>query len=235
VFDDDVDGPRVRSLAAAGILGPVLFTIGFLVLGIVRRDQYDWISQQVSDLTAGPYRWAQQLNFAVFGLLLIALAAGLGRAVRQTRAGVVGPGILALNGVGLVLAGIFPLRENAAGAVYDPNGVHSVKGAIFFLGIGIALVALSVRLRADPRWRDLATYSSVTGIALVVLFFALGLLALRAGAPLHHWLGLLQRLVLAVWFPCIILLALRLRQVAMETERTFTATNDAVGGSPVGN
>ncbi len=145
----------------------------------------------------------------------------------------VGPAILALNGMGLVLAGIFPLRENAAGVVYDPNGVHSVNGAIFFLSIGIALVAVSLRLRADPRWRGLAAYTLVTGIALFVLFFALGLLALRAGAPLHHWLGLLQRLVLAVWFPCIILLALRLRHIATETEQAHTVAHDGVEGSPV--
>jgi hypothetical protein len=104
-------------------------------------------------------------------------------------------------------------------AVYDPNGVHSVNGTIFFLSIGIALVAVSLRLRADARWHGLATYTLVTGVALVVLFFALGLLALRTGAPLHDWLGLLQRLVLAVWFPCIVLLAFRLRRVSAESAR----------------
>jgi hypothetical membrane protein len=209
-------GPQVKALAVAGIAGPVLFTVGFLVQGFLRRDEYNWIAQQVSDLTAGTYGWAQRLNFVVFGLLLILFAVGLQWGVRTSRAGVVGPAILALDGVGLVVAGIFPLRQNAAGVVYDPNGVHSVNGAIFFVSIGIALVAVSLRLRADPRWRGLATYALATGIALVVLFFALGLLALRTGAPLHDWLGLLQRLVLAVWFPCIIVLALRLRRVATE-------------------
>ncbi len=213
-----MDEPRrTRALAGAGIVGPILFTVGFLALGLLRRGDYDWIARQISDLTAGPYGWAQQLNFIVFGLLLVAFAVGLYRGVQATRTGVAGPAILALNGVGLVVAGTFPLRENAAGVVYDPNGVHSVNGAIFFLSIGIALVAVSLRLRADPGWRDLAAYTLVTGIALVVLFFALGLLALRAGAPLHAWLGLLQRLVLAVWFPCIIVLALRLRRLATET------------------
>ncbi len=68
--------PRVRAMAAAGIVGPILFTVGFLLLGFVRRDEYDWIRQQVSNLTAGPYGWAQQLNFAVFGLLSILFAVG---------------------------------------------------------------------------------------------------------------------------------------------------------------
>ncbi len=194
-------------------------TVGFLVVGFFRRGEYDPIAKQISDLEAGPSGWVQQVNFVVFGLLLVAFAVGLQRGVRPTRAGVVGPAILGCNGVGLVLAGIFPLREDAAGLVYDPTGVHTVNGTIFFLSIGIALVVVSPRLRGDPRWRGLATYTLVTGIALLVLFVAVGALTRPADAPLHDWLGLLQRLVLAVWFPCIVVLALRLRRVAAETGR----------------
>ena len=49
-----------------------------------------------------------------------------------------------------------------------------------------------------------------------VNFVALGLpiLVVPDDAPLHQWAGLYQRLVLAVWFPCLITLALRLRQIA---------------------
>jgi hypothetical protein len=100
--------------------------------------------------------------------------------------------------------------------VYDPTGVHSANGKIFFLSIGIALVVVSLRLRGDPSWRGLATYTLVTGIALLVLFVAVGALAVPADAPLHDWLGLVQRLVLAVWLPCIVVLALRSRRVATE-------------------
>jgi len=34
-----------------------------------------------------------------------------------------------------------------------------------------------------------------------------------AQAPLHPWLGLIQRAILAVWFLCLVILALRLRRV----------------------
>jgi hypothetical protein len=120
--------------------------------------------------------------------------------------------------VGLVVAGIFPLREDAAGRVYDPIGVHTVNGVIFFLGIGVALAVLSMRLRGDPRWHGLATYALVTGIALLVLFVVLAVLARPAGAPLHDWRGLIQRLTLLVWLPCIVVLALRLWRVAPQAD-----------------
>jgi hypothetical protein len=32
-------------------------------------------------------------------------------------------------------------------------------------------------------------------------------------APLHDWAGLMQRLTVGVWFPCTIILALRLRRI----------------------
>jgi hypothetical membrane protein len=201
-------------LAAAGILGPVLFTAGFLLLGLLRRGQYDPIAEQVSNLTAGSYGWAQQADFIMFGLLLLAFAAGLHRGVRPSRAGVAGPAILACNGAGLVLAGSFPLREDATGRVYDPTGVHSANGRIFFLSIGLALVVVSLRLRGDPSWRGLVPYTLGTGIASLVLFGVVGALAVPADAPLHPWLGLVQRLVLAVWLPCIVVLALRLRRIS---------------------
>jgi hypothetical protein len=159
----------------------------------------------------------QQVNFIVFGLLMIAFAAGLQRGVRPTRASVLGPAIVGFNGFGLVLAGIFPLRMDTAGRIYDPIGVHTVNGAIFFLGIGIVLAVMSFRLRADPRWRGLATYTLATGIALLVLFVGVVALVRPVGAPLHDWFGLVQRLVLAVWFVCIVVLALRLSSVTTQT------------------
>jgi hypothetical membrane protein len=210
---------QTRILATAGIIGPVLFTVAVLVQQFYRRGGYHPTAQLISDLTAGPYGWVQQLNFVVFGLLIIAFAAGLQWGVRSTRTKVLGPALLGFNGVGLVLAGGFPLREDAAGHIYDPIGVHTVNGVIFFLSIGIALAVASPRLRADPRWRDLATYPLVTGIALLIGFLVVVAFALPAGAPLHDWLGLVQRLVLTVWLVCIVGLAGRLRRIATQTGR----------------
>lgn len=206
-------------LAAAGIVGPILFTAGFLVQPLFRRGEYNATAEAISDLEAGASGWVQQVNFVVFGLLTIAFAVGLHRGVRPARAAVAGPAILAWNGVGLMLAGVFPLREDAAGVTYDPLGVHTVNGAIFFLGIGVGLTVLSRRLAGDARWRGLAGYVLATGIALLVLFVALVALVRPAGAVLHPWLGLAQRTVLAIWLLCIVVLVLRLWRIASAARR----------------
>ncbi|MGP3920629.1 DUF998 domain-containing protein [Nonomuraea sp. 10N515B] len=83
-----------RALAIAGIVGPVLFTVGVLVQQFYRRDAYDPNAQMVSDLTASPFGWVQQVNFIVTGMLVIAFAAGLQRGVqpRQPRRAAPRPG-----------------------------------------------------------------------------------------------------------------------------------------------
>jgi hypothetical membrane protein len=205
--------PMAVVLAAAGILGPILFTAGFVIQELFRRSEYSPIAEPVSALEAGPGGWVQQVNFVAFGLLTIAFAVGLHRGMRPTRAGVVGPAILVWTGVGLVLAAVFALREDAAGVTYDPTGLHSVNGAVFFLSIGIGLVVTSRRMAADPSWRSLAGYTLATGTALLVMFVAFGVLVGPDDAPLHPWAGLAQRVVLAVWFSCTIVLALRLLRV----------------------
>jgi hypothetical protein len=54
-----------------------------------------------------------------------------------------------------------------------------------------------------------------TGITVLILFIVVGFFAIDDGAPLHPWAGLLQRILCAVWFSCLIVLALRLRRWAV--------------------
>ncbi len=79
-----------RVLAAVGICAPILFAMGFVMQGFLRTDLrlgYNLIAQEVSDLTAGPLGWVQQVNFLVFGLLIIAFGVGLYRQARDEETG----------------------------------------------------------------------------------------------------------------------------------------------------
>ena len=71
--------------AVAGMIGPLLFTVGFVVQGLFRHDEYDPIAETVSALETGPNGWIQQLNFFVFGILMMIFGAGLGFGLRTRR------------------------------------------------------------------------------------------------------------------------------------------------------
>ena len=185
-----------------------------MVQEVLRRDEYSPMAEPVSALEAGPNGWVQQANFVVFGLLTLAFVVGLHRGIRPSRRGLLGPALLFVSGMGLLLAAVFPLREDAAGVTYDPGG-HFVAGIVFFLSSAVGLVAVSRRLTGDPRWRSIATYTLGCGLLALAGFVLLGALAMPDDAPLHEWAGLAQRIViLAVLFPARIVLSLRLLRVA---------------------
>jgi hypothetical protein len=134
--------------------------------------------------------------------------------VRPTRAGVAGPALFLFTGIALLGAAAFPLRVDAAGAVYDPGG-HFIAGASFFFGSALALLVVSRRLARDPKWRALSAYTLAAGIAAAIGVAITVVLVIPDAAPLHDWAGLVQRLIiLAIVFPCRVILSFRLWQIA---------------------
>ena len=205
--------PRLSLAGWAGLIGPVLFTLIWLVQELFRIEEYSPIREPVSALAAGPNGWVQSLSFAVFGVLTIVFAVGLLRAMRSSRSGTVGSLLFLISGVGLLMAAAFPLRENASGVTYDPGG-HFVAGMTFFTSSALALVVISfaLRQRAEHRW--MATPMQVAGVVMLLSNPVMGILVIPEDAPLHDWAGLAQRLiVLGLLFPARLTLAYRLLRV----------------------
>src|SRR5215212_197666 len=201
----------IAASAVAGIVGPILFVLVVIVQSVL-HPEYSQVRLPISGLAAWPGGWLQSVNFIVFGLLMISFAIGFHLGVGPSRAGVIGPALLVVSGVGLMIAGFFPWRD-ANGGFVVPAG-HLLGALLSFLGAGSGLIAVSRRMAADPRWRGVATYALGSGIAIVILFVATFVLVIPPGALLHTMGGLVQRVTLLVWFPCTVLLGLRLLRVA---------------------
>jgi hypothetical membrane protein len=203
---------RTKTLALAGIIGPVWFTTLVVLQGFLLPD-YSHVRLPISALAAWPTGWIQNVNFDVTGALGIAFAWALHRGVQPTRHGGAGIVLLALGGIGVLWAGIFPWRM-VNGVPTEP-AAHVIGAILAFAATGVGLMVSSRRMAADPEWRDLASYTMSTGAAVLVLFVMVGFFAIEDGAPLHSWAGLLQRVLCAVWFTCLIVLALRLRSLPL--------------------
>ena len=197
-------------MALAGIIGPIWFTTLVIIQGVLLAD-YSHVRLPISALAAWPTGWIQNINFFVFGILTMVYAFGLHRGVQRTRQGSTGFALLLVSGLGILLAGVFPFRM--VDGVPTENAPHVVASIMAFASTALGLMVFSRRMIADPRWRDLATYTMVTGIIMLTLFVVLGRFAIDDGAPLHPWAGLVQRVVCAVWFANMIVLAGRLRIV----------------------
>lgn len=201
-------GGLVRAGGLAGIAGPLLFAASVVIQSFLRRREYSLVSEPISALGAGPLGWIQSTTFAVLGLLTLVFAAGLYQAL-STGLRWAGPSLVALTGVGLLLAAVFPLQRGEAGILYDP-GLHAVGGNLFF-GVGLlAVVVTTVQLFRDPRWRSVAALSAIAAALLIAAMPVVLVLTIPEDAPLHAVGGLVQAAVVTVRFTWQIVLARRL-------------------------
>ena len=205
---------RTRTLALAGMVAPVCFTALVIMQGWLQPD-YSHVAMPISALAAWPSGWIQVLNFYTAGLLKIAFAYGLHTDIAPTRRGIAGFLLLVASGIGLILAGRFSWYMVDGVPTETPG--HVVGAILSFAATGLGFIVLSRRMSADPRWHDLATYTLLTGVSVLVLFVVVGFFAVDDGTPFHPWAGLLQRVLCAVWFACLLVLAFRLYRHGLES------------------
>lgn len=216
-----------RWLGVAGISAPTVFTVSAVTHSLT-RDDHSLLSDPVSALAAGPGGWIQDLTFAATGLLVVAFGLGLHLTLRPSRHLDPGPQLLALFGLGLIAAALWPAVD-ASGAFTANRPPHVVAGLVTFASAWPAALALAPRLAKDPAWGNLSRYVRAVGVLLLPLFIAGVTLVRPASAPLHDWLGLFQWVYLSVWFPCIAVLAVRLLRRSRLVVRTNHDTPATIG------
>lgn len=167
-----------RSLLGYGVIaGPIYLIVG--LAQAVARDDFDLFRHSLSLLANGSWGWVQIANLIVTGLMTIAAAVGMRRALRPERA--VGE-LVAVYGAGLVLSGIFvadPMEGFPPGTPDGPPESASASGILHLAAGGIGFLALAVAYLRLGRWfaerQDLrlARASRIVGI-LVLAGFAVG-------------------------------------------------------------
>lgn len=211
------------TLLACGIAAGVLVPALILIDGATRPGYSVW-HHGASQLGTGERGWLQTVNFAIGGLLLLAFAAGLRRALRTGRAATWGPVLIAVCGLALAVAGIVP-TDPALGyppgqpeAVTTAGRVHGLAGLMLFIGLAAAPFVLARSLRDGSRWWEV--YSRWSG-ALVIVFAITAGLAFRLdvqGVLRPAPAGLLEHAALLVGFAWVIAFGARLRHTNTATE-----------------
>jgi hypothetical protein len=167
-----------RSLLRWGIVaGPFYLVVGLAQAFV--RDGFDLGRHALSVLANGPGGWVQTANFIVSGLMVIAAAIGIGRALRpQSHAS---GWILGVFGVSMLLAATFPAdpadgfpvgtSEGMPTTVSTAGMVHFAAGAIGFLALAVSCITVGVAMfgRKKP-W--IGRLSILAGVSVVAGFFA---------------------------------------------------------------
>ncbi len=190
-------------LAVAGMVAPIMFWSVFTIAGLLRPG-YDPLRQYVSELALGPGGWLQTANFLLMGLLLIAFAAGLHNGIPDGPRAC--PALLVVAGVGFLLSGVFA-RDLPGSEPTLPGEVHKYASYIL-LALPLASLSIAPHLKQDPRWRALAPYSVAAGLLTLLLLpgYFWGIQA----ASLQPWMGLYQRVLIAIPMSWLEVMAVRL-------------------------
>ncbi len=190
-----------KSLLGYGVIAGPFYLVVALAQALT-RDGFDLARHQWSLLANGGPGWIQILNFVVTGLLVIAFAVGLRRALTPGIGARWAPRLIGVYGASLIAAGVFradPALGFPAGTPDGPGPVswhgllHFAAGGVGFSCLAIACFVIARRYSAEGR-RGFAAFSRVTGI---VFFATFGMLASSGGRPAANLL--FTAAVIAVW------------------------------------
>ena len=196
-----------RRLALGAIAGPVLFTVAWLVLGLIQPGYtvlgtriwpYSPIAQPISGLGLGKTAPYMNTAFILSGVLLLAgvigvigsLPAGGRLSTRRISAA-----LLALPGLGFILVGLFDL---------DHPAIHLFGGTLLLATPVITFLVFGGHLRGVPGWRRLGTSLMVASPVTLLLYVLYALSFDQHAVALNHGVaGLAQRVLfveILFWF-----------------------------------
>lgn len=167
-------------MAVGGAFGAFLFTVVYLIEGATRPGYNAW-RQPASDLSVGPGGGVQVVSFFICGLLFLGFAIALNRDSRWAAI------LVAIAGVGLIIAGVF-VTDPAPGFPPGSTGrTSTVHGAIHLIASFLVFTALPTACFVLARWfaraekRGWALYSVVSGLLIWIALAAFGATNGRGG------------------------------------------------------
>lgn len=213
-----------KPLLYAGVIGPLLFIVVFLIEGLTRPGYSAW-RHYVSQLATGPGGWVQVVNFLVCGALVIAFAIGL----RLSSNAIAAPILLGFFGTGLLVAGAFS-TDPALGYPPGVPVVHTTHGTIHGLA-GLAcfsllpaatfvMAASFARTHSPRRW---VWYSLGVGGLMIITFIASTTFSTldATGAVPNAPTGFFQRIAIIAGWTWISMVALNfIRATSLDSRTT---------------
>lgn len=163
-----------RSLLGWGVVAGPWYVSLSVTQGLL-REGFDFGRHQWSLLANGDLGWIQSANLVLTGIMLLAFATGLARALDGGVGATWAPRLGGAFGVSMVAAGLFRADPALGFPSGTPGGVGEVTthGILHFMAAGLGFIAIAAacfvlgsRFRAEDH-RALGRFSRVTGVAFL--------------------------------------------------------------------
>jgi hypothetical membrane protein len=181
------------ALAIAGIIGPLMLTIGDLTAAL-SSPGYSLVQNSISSLALTRIGFLQTIGFLALGLLVEIFTAGLLFNMKRARWFHLGIAIFVFFGFAMLLIGAFRTDPaNTAEAARTIEGrIHGLTATTAFSLFPFAILFLIPSIRKDPDWKNLFRYTEVTFVLAVLL-----IITIRVLTDKNSWFGLMERLLVA--------------------------------------
>lgn len=186
--------PAARPLLASAMAAGPLFLVTGVIQGLL-RDGYDFTRNAISQLSLGELGWVQQTSFVLTGVLIIAGAVGVRRALDGGPGATWAPRLIAVFGASFLVSAVFPAdpgagfpdgaSEGPAASLSMSGAVHMFGGMVGYLALCAAFLVLARRFSEQGR-RGWAAGCRIVPVAVVAGFAgsAASVLIFTAGAAL---------------------------------------------------
>lgn len=166
----------MRTLLWTGILlGPIFYAVA--LSQILTRTGFDISRQPLSLLALGEGGWIQTANFIVTGVLGLCLAIAL-FGIDKGLSGIAAGMLIAVFGVGIILAGVFPSDPSMGFPPGAPDGVpevmsqtaklHGLGFMVSFSALTLAFAAFGFMFWDDQRAFAIACFAMIIVIPVVI-------------------------------------------------------------------
>jgi hypothetical membrane protein len=177
-----LQSPLTLALVSCGGIGALLFTVTYLIEGVTQPGYNAW-QHAISALSLGPGGWVQQVNFIVYGVLLVLASVGWYRLLLPGRTAIWFPLFQGIGGLGLIGVGVF-----------TSGTLHTLLAYALIYALAIGCFALAPRFWVERHWRWWAVYSCSTGV-LILIFWGMFIQGANGNvAGLTPLAGLIERL-----------------------------------------
>ena len=140
--------------------GALLFTVTYLIEGFTRPRDDAW-KQAIAALSLGLNGWVQQVNFIVYGVLLMLSAVGWYRFLTPGRGAIWFPVLQGISGLCLISIGVV--------SVLTP--LHTILARVLILP-GCGLFAFA-QYALNAHSRGWLAYSLITGLLILIFWVVL--------------------------------------------------------------
>ena len=192
-----------RLLSGSGIAGATVFALSVLIAGAL-HPHYSHISQAISELGAKSAPYRDFLNYGGLipaGVLTFLFAVAMFSCLRGNSALRVSAGLVAVVGLGRLLAGLFPCDPGCSSFTSTSSRIHAIAGFIALAAGALAPIAMAVGLWTQRSRR----------MFVLSLVFGVGALAVIGAGVTRIWMpyvGAMQRLLLIFTYAWIIAVGL---------------------------